>query len=104
MLRLRATCITLLLLAPSLFAQDVHTRIRETLIRDNWPDWALNLPSPLQNIFLGLGWWQWLALAALLILSMLIGQVARHITTASLRARYHVPGIEFSHGAKKGTR
>ena len=69
-----------------------------------WPEWARNLPDSLQHFFLGLAIWQWLALVALLLISLFIGYIARSLATASLRARYKVPGLEFSQGAKRGTR
>lgn len=76
---------------------------REDAIKSAWPD-AIRNSELLSQFWFGLGVWQWLGLAALLLISLLIGFVFRHIATASLRARYRVPGLEFSQSAKRGTR
>jgi len=69
-----------------------------------WPEWAQNLPDFMKEFHLGLATWQWMGLAALLLVSLLIGFAVRHIATASLRARYKIPGLQFSQSAKRGTR
>lgn len=60
--------------------------------------------SILDDVYAGLQLWQWMALGALLIVSLLIGFLFRILATFSLRMRYAVPGMEFSASSKRGTR
>jgi MscS family membrane protein len=69
-----------------------------------WPDWAQELPDWLRSIHLGLAIWQWIALLLLLLSSLLVGYLVRQLATLSLRARYKIPGLEFSQSSKRGTR
>lgn len=55
-------------------------------------------------MWLGLLGWQWAGLAILLGISLLLGYWSRQIATVMLRARYRVPGLEFSQSSKRGTR
>lgn len=78
---------------------------REWVIRNTWPEWVHDrLPPFMEEFRGGLGIWQWAGLLGLLLASLLIGFVVRHLATASLRARYKIPGLEFSQSAKRGTR
>jgi MscS family membrane protein len=77
---------------------------QKELIQLSWPEWTRDLPPWLQQFSLGLGRWQWCALAALLLISLILGFAIRHLATMSLRARYRFPGLEFSQSSKRGTR
>lgn len=63
-------------------------------------------PAPVfvEPTVLGLAVWQWLGLLVLLLLSLLVGFIVRWLMTVALRARYHLPGLEFSQSSKRGTR
>src|SRR5512141_2611352 len=62
------------------------------------------LEGILDQTFAGLHLWQWVSLAALLVVSLLIGFVFRKLATFSLRVRYAAPGMEFSQSSRRGTR
>lgn len=71
----------------------------------NPPDWVTRLHlDQFDGIWLGLLGWQWIALAILLAVSLLLGYASRHLATIMLRARYRIPGLEFSQSSKRGTR
>lgn len=52
----------------------------------------------------GLTFAQWMSLLGLILVSLLVGFLARQLATLALRARYKVPGLVFSDRSKKGTR
>src|SRR4051794_19489920 len=66
---------------------------QKELIQLSWPEWTRDLPPWLQQFSLGLGRWQWCALAALFLISLILGFAIRHLATMSLRARYRFPGL-----------
>ncbi|MEA2553955.1 MAG: MscS family rane protein [Fimbriimonadaceae bacterium] len=76
-------------------------RVQRELLR---PAWAEGFAPPLTDIRFGLEIWQWIALLILLLASLVAGFLVRQIVTLSLRARYRVPGLEFSQSSKRGTR
>jgi MscS family membrane protein len=94
-----ATCA----LAAVAAAQD-ESDLLENVRRQMWPSWALRLDPWFQSFFLGLGLWQWIALGALLVLSLFVGYVVRQILTVALRARYGSDATQFSQSSKRGTR